>query len=59
MKGVPFLSKRVYERIKGEASAGVGGGGGGKSLPVQNLLSTLHFSIITFLFVVLRFLLTG
>ena len=27
MKGVPFLSKRVYKRIKGETSAGEGGGG--------------------------------
>ena len=35
----PFLSKRVYKRIRGETSVGGGGGGGS---PYKSLLSTFR-----------------
>ena len=44
MKG-PFLSKRVYKRIRGETSVGEGGGGGRVS-PYKSLLSTLREGFI-------------
>ena len=64
MKGVLFLSKRVYKRIKGETLGG--GGAGGKEPPCikhveypPGIIHTETISFITFLFFVLRFLLTG